>query len=70
MGKKMRLPDISEGGIKKRKKCNITVVGSVININYCTRCNFMQMSSTTQVNCYYLDIRILKFIQLCFFLFT
>lgn len=46
----MRLQDISKGGAKKRKKCNITVVERVININYCTRNNFMQMSSTTQVN--------------------
>lgn len=71
MGKKWRLQGISKGGAKERKKekCNTTVVGRVINIKYCTRCNFMQMSSTTQVNGFYLDIRI-KYLELCCLLFT
>jgi hypothetical protein len=56
--KKMRLQDISKGGAKKWRKCNINSWRKVINIKYCTRCNFMQMSSTTQINCFHLDIRI------------
>lgn len=32
---------------RKEKESNTTVVGKVINI-VCTRCNFTQMSSTTQ----------------------
>lgn len=62
----MRLQDISKR-VSRKQKTAIQQLGECYEYQVLHRCNFMQMSSTTQINCSYLDIRIKFLIVLSLF---